>query len=146
MVIFLYNLYIFLWIQHCCLAKTVFALDPINSVIKRFCYIWFTPLRKFCRMAMKFGKKNTHFHFLDIYFPDIYVFLLDILWIAKDPDFLRQTALSLLRKDVVSYVYFFHVGNLKSFSFELINGYKMCVLKFLVFVFLCHKWSCFAIL
>ena len=31
---FLYNLYIFVWIQHK-LAISVFALDPSNSVIKR---------------------------------------------------------------------------------------------------------------
>ena len=35
MVIFLYNLYIFVWIQHEYLVKTVFALDPSRSVIKR---------------------------------------------------------------------------------------------------------------
>ena len=35
MVIFLYNLYIFVWIQHGCLANIVFVLDPSNSVIKR---------------------------------------------------------------------------------------------------------------
>ena len=32
---FLYNLYIFVWIQNGCFANTVFALDPNNSVIKR---------------------------------------------------------------------------------------------------------------
>ena len=39
MVIFLYNLYMFVWIQHACLANTVFALDPSNSVVKR---LWCT--------------------------------------------------------------------------------------------------------
>ena len=34
MVIFLYNLDIFVWIQHGCLAKTVFALDPSNRIIE----------------------------------------------------------------------------------------------------------------
>ena len=34
MVIFLYNLYIFGWMQHCCLANEVSAVDPSNSVIK----------------------------------------------------------------------------------------------------------------
>ena len=29
MIIFLYNLYIFVWIQHACLVKIFFALDPI---------------------------------------------------------------------------------------------------------------------
>ena len=38
MVIFLYNLYIFVWIQHGCLANMVFAFDPSNSVKKR---LWF---------------------------------------------------------------------------------------------------------
>ena len=33
MVIFLYNLYIFVWIQNC-LPYTVFALAPSNSVMK----------------------------------------------------------------------------------------------------------------
>ena len=33
MVIFLYNPYIFVWIQHNCLANMVFALDSGNSVI-----------------------------------------------------------------------------------------------------------------
>ena len=32
MVIFLYNLYIFVWIQHCCLANMVFAVAANNSV------------------------------------------------------------------------------------------------------------------
>ena len=35
MVIFQYNLYIFVWIQHGCLTSTIFAMDPNNSVIKR---------------------------------------------------------------------------------------------------------------
>ena len=35
MVIFQYNLYIFVWIQHGCLTNTVYAMDPNNSVIKR---------------------------------------------------------------------------------------------------------------
>ena len=35
MVIFLYKLYIFVWIQHGCIPNTVYALDPKNSVIKR---------------------------------------------------------------------------------------------------------------
>ena len=34
MVIFLYNLYIFVWIQQGCFANTVFALDSSNIVIK----------------------------------------------------------------------------------------------------------------
>ena len=36
MVIFLYNLYIFVWIQQGCLAIMGFALNPGNSVIKSF--------------------------------------------------------------------------------------------------------------
>ena len=35
MVIFQYNLYIFVWIYHGCLTNTVYAMDPNNSVIKR---------------------------------------------------------------------------------------------------------------
>ena len=35
LVIFLYILYILVWIQHSCLANTVFASDPSSSVIKR---------------------------------------------------------------------------------------------------------------
>ena len=35
MVIFQYNLYIFVWLEHGCLTSTVYALDPNNSVIKR---------------------------------------------------------------------------------------------------------------
>ena len=35
MVIFLYNLYIFVWIQHNCLPNMISALDPSNYVIKR---------------------------------------------------------------------------------------------------------------
>ena len=35
MVFFLYNLYIFVCIQHSCLASTVLSLGPSNSVIKR---------------------------------------------------------------------------------------------------------------
>ena len=41
MVIFLYNLNIFVWIQHDCLANTVFTLDPSNSVTKRLWCICF---------------------------------------------------------------------------------------------------------
>ena len=33
--IFLYNLYIFVWVQHSCFADTGFALD--SSVMKRLC-------------------------------------------------------------------------------------------------------------
>ena len=35
MVIFLYNLYIFVWIQHICVANMVWPFDPSNSVIRR---------------------------------------------------------------------------------------------------------------
>ena len=35
MVIFLYNPYIFVWIQHFCLANTVFASETNKSVIKK---------------------------------------------------------------------------------------------------------------
>ena len=35
MVIFQYNLYIFVWIKHSCLTNMVNAMDPNNSVIKR---------------------------------------------------------------------------------------------------------------
>ena len=48
MVIFLHNLSIFVWTQHSCLANTVFALDPSNSVIKRLS----------CTFGMK--KKSTY--------------------------------------------------------------------------------------
>ena len=34
MVTFLHNLDIFVWLQLCCLASTVFTLDPSNSAIK----------------------------------------------------------------------------------------------------------------
>ena len=34
MVIFLYNLYIFVWIKHGCSANTVSALDPNNKCYK----------------------------------------------------------------------------------------------------------------
>ena len=36
MVIFLYNLYIFVWIQHSCLDNLVIALDLSISVIRWF--------------------------------------------------------------------------------------------------------------
>ena len=39
MVIFQYNLYIFVWIQHGSITNTVYAMDPNNSVIKR---LWCT--------------------------------------------------------------------------------------------------------
>ena len=43
MIIFLYDPYIFVWIQHGCLANMVFALNPNNSVIKRlWCIYYFT--------------------------------------------------------------------------------------------------------
>ena len=35
MVIFQYNLYIFVLIEHDCLTNMVYAMDPNNSVIKR---------------------------------------------------------------------------------------------------------------
>ena len=37
MVIFLYNLYFFVWIQHGSLTNIVYALDPNSSVLKRWC-------------------------------------------------------------------------------------------------------------
>ena len=37
MVIFLYNLYFFVWTQHGFLTNIVYALDPNSSVIKRWC-------------------------------------------------------------------------------------------------------------
>ena len=37
--VFLYNLYIFVWTQHDHLAHTVFALDPSSCVTKRWCFI-----------------------------------------------------------------------------------------------------------
>ena len=37
LVIFLYNLYIFVWLQHGCLADIVLVLDPSSSVIK---WLW----------------------------------------------------------------------------------------------------------
>ena len=40
MVIFLYNLFIFVWIQNGCLPSTVFALDASNSVIELVVYHW----------------------------------------------------------------------------------------------------------
>ena len=36
MVIFLYNLNTFIWIQHSCLANMIYAMDLISSVIKRW--------------------------------------------------------------------------------------------------------------
>ena len=41
LVIFLYNLYIFVWLQHSSLANTVFALDPRKVVVL---FIWENPL------------------------------------------------------------------------------------------------------
>ena len=38
-VIFQYNVYIFVLIQHSCLTNTVYAMDTKNSVIKRLWYI-----------------------------------------------------------------------------------------------------------
>ena len=44
MVIFRYNLYIFVSIKHGCLTNTVFGVDPNNSVIKRlWCSIHVLP-------------------------------------------------------------------------------------------------------
>ena len=40
MVIFQYNLYIFVRIKHGCLTTTVYAMDPNNSVIKRLWCMW----------------------------------------------------------------------------------------------------------
>ena len=38
---FFYIIYtFFVWIQHCCFANTVFALDPSSSVIKTFKRLW----------------------------------------------------------------------------------------------------------
>ena len=51
MVIFLCNLYIFVWIQQGCLDNIVSALDPSNSVIQRlWCtYILFY-VDKYCHL------------------------------------------------------------------------------------------------
>ena len=39
MVIFLYNLYIFVLRQHGCFANKIFTLDPNNSVLKRLRHV-----------------------------------------------------------------------------------------------------------
>ena len=39
MIIFLCNLYIFLWIQYSCLGNTVFTLDPRNSAIENVVFV-----------------------------------------------------------------------------------------------------------
>ena len=46
MVIFQYNLYIFVWIKHGCLTNTVNALDPNNGVIKRLWCIFLLNKKK----------------------------------------------------------------------------------------------------
>ena len=52
MVIFLYNLYIFVWIQQDYLANKVFALDLSSIVIKRLCI--------FLKTAIKTYVVDTH--------------------------------------------------------------------------------------
>ena len=42
MVIFLYNQYIFVWIQHGLVANMAFALDLSSSVIKSLWYTYFS--------------------------------------------------------------------------------------------------------
>ena len=44
MVIFLYNLFIFVWTQHDCLANMVFTWDPSKSVIKKLWCIYISDL------------------------------------------------------------------------------------------------------
>ena len=47
MVIFQYNLDIFVWIKHGCLTNTVYVMDPNNSFIKRlWCTTSYLDLRK----------------------------------------------------------------------------------------------------
>ena len=46
MIIFLYNLCIFIWIQDAYIANLIFVLDPSNSVIKRLCCIYIFPTVK----------------------------------------------------------------------------------------------------
>ena len=59
MVIFLYNLYIFVWIQHGCIANTIYALDPNNSVIKR---LWCTCFPDLAEEFPKDSKKVQTSH------------------------------------------------------------------------------------
>ena len=53
MVIFQYNLYIFVWIYHGCLTNTVYAMDPDNRVIKRLWCIRQNCSRLFLDMLKK---------------------------------------------------------------------------------------------
>ena len=46
MVIFQYNLYIFVWIQHSCLTNNVYAMDPNNSYKEVVVYIVMISLPK----------------------------------------------------------------------------------------------------
>ena len=75
----LYNLYVFCWIQHGCLANRDFALDPSSNVIKRLWCIfqWKSNLIALSRSALgqtlmvnqlvdmewKFGGKDLHYLF-----------------------------------------------------------------------------------
>ena len=63
MVIFQYNLYIFVWIKHGCLTNTVYAKDPNSSVIKRLWCIQFTQILSLihvCLGTCKKWQKNHH--------------------------------------------------------------------------------------
>ena len=55
MVTFLYNLYIFIWIQHGCFFLLL-AFDPSNSVIKR---LWCTFLWRYKKTISNFGWENA---------------------------------------------------------------------------------------
>ena len=56
-VIFLYNLYFFVWIYHGCKTNTIYVLDPNNSVIKR---LW-------CICSNSFPKTSVKLYFSFLY-------------------------------------------------------------------------------
>ena len=59
MVIFQYNLYIFVWTYHGCLTNMVYAMDPNNSVIKR---LWCNYSFKMSGIGMTQGHMDCNFN------------------------------------------------------------------------------------
>ena len=70
MVIFLYNLDIFVWIQHGYLANIVLTLDPSSCVIKRLLCIFYSSKFMFARFG-KIGLDRC-FPFLENDFQNLY--------------------------------------------------------------------------
>ena len=81
MVIFQYNLYIFVWIEHGCLTNTVYVMDPNNSVIKRSWCIHTVHVTGLIPYIIKIKKVKNSKYSLIMHIPSCHV-----IWKKEDED------------------------------------------------------------